>query len=81
MAIAIVGMLDEREEALRLIRDRIRQRGHETCLIDISVGIGSHDPTLKADVSFRELAELAKKSAGMTAEGGDPPPPRSWLRA
>jgi hypothetical protein len=31
MAIVIVGMLDEREEALRLIRDRIERRGHVPC--------------------------------------------------
>ena len=70
MAIAVVGMLDEREEALRLIRDRIRQRGHETCLIDISVGSGAIVPTLQADVTPGELAAWAEKSAGMTAAGG-----------
>lgn len=71
MAIVIVGMLDEREEALRVIRDRIRQRGHETFLIDISVGTGAIAPTLEADVSSRELAELAEKNAGMTVERGN----------
>jgi uncharacterized protein (UPF0261 family) len=60
MAIAIVGMLDEREEALRVIRDRIGQRGHETCLIDISVGTGGIVPTLVPDVGWRELAQLAE---------------------
>ncbi len=64
MAIVIVGMLDEREEALRLIRDRIRQRGHETFLIDISVGSGAIVPTLEADVTPVELADLAEGSAG-----------------
>ena len=44
MAIAIVGMLDEREEALRLIRERIEQRGHRAYLIDISVGGRSYRP-------------------------------------
>ena len=71
MAIAIVGMLDEREEALRIIRDRIGQRGHETCLIDISVGTGAIVPTLEADVSAWELAELAEKSAGLAVGRGD----------
>jgi uncharacterized protein (UPF0261 family) len=71
MAIAVVGMVDEREEALRLIRDRIRQRGHETCLIDISVGTGAIAPTLEPDVGPAELAGLAEASAGMTAERGD----------
>lgn len=72
MAIVIVGMLDEREEALRLIRDRIRQRGHETCLIDISVGSGAIVPTLAADVTARELAELAERGAGVSLARGDP---------
>jgi uncharacterized protein (UPF0261 family) len=61
MSIAIVGMLDEREEALRLIRERIQQRGHEALLIDISVGNGAIVPSIKADVSCLELAELAEK--------------------
>ncbi len=73
MAIAIVGMLDEREEALRIIRDRIRQRGHDTCLIDISVGTGAIVPTLEADVSCRELAELAEARAGLAVGRGDTP--------
>ena len=70
MAIAVVGMLDEREEALGLIRDRIRQRGHEACLIDISVGTGAIVPTLVPDVSHLELAAWAERCAGMTAQGG-----------
>jgi uncharacterized protein (UPF0261 family) len=69
MSIAIVGMLDEREPALKLIKDRIGQRGHRTCLIDISVGSGAIVPSLSADVSCGELIELAKKSAGMTMTG------------
>jgi len=59
MAIVIVGMLDERDEALGVIQDRIRQRGHSTCLIDIGVGTGAVVPTLTADVSQQELAQLA----------------------
>jgi uncharacterized protein (UPF0261 family) len=62
MSIAIVGMLDEREPALRLIKDRIEQRGHKTCLLDISVGTGAIVPNLKADVSCQELVALAEKS-------------------
>jgi uncharacterized protein (UPF0261 family) len=59
-------MLDEREEALRLIKERIEQRGHRTLLFDISVGNGAIIPSLKADVSCLELAELAEKQ---TADG------------
>ena len=73
MAIVIVGMLDEREEALRLIRDRIEQRGHVTCLIDISVGTGAIVPTLEPDVSCWELAELAEERAGLAVGRGDAP--------
>jgi uncharacterized protein (UPF0261 family) len=73
MAIAIVGMLDEREEALTVIRDRIGQRGHDTCLIDISVGSGAIVPTLQPDVSWQELAELAEAGAGLALERGDAP--------
>lgn len=63
MAIAVVGMLDEREEALRLIKKRIEQRGHRALLIDISIGTGAIVPSLKADVGFGELS----------VSGGGPP--------
>jgi len=63
MPIAIVGMLDEREEALSLIKDRIEQRGHKSLLIDISVGNGAIVPKIKADVGCVELVELAKQAA------------------
>jgi uncharacterized protein (UPF0261 family) len=72
MAILIVGMLDEREEALRLIRDRIRQRGHETCLIDISIGSGAIVPTLECEVTPEQLTGLAEGSAGLAPSRGDP---------
>jgi uncharacterized protein (UPF0261 family) len=71
MAIVIVGMLDEREPALRLIRDRIRQRGHETCLVDISVGSGAIVPCLDADVTPGELAALAEGGAAVSVTRGD----------
>jgi uncharacterized protein (UPF0261 family) len=58
MAIAVVGMLDEREEALRIIKDQIELRGHKALLIDISIGTGAIVPSLNADVSARELVRL-----------------------
>jgi uncharacterized protein (UPF0261 family) len=58
MSIAIVGMLDEREEALRVIRERIQSRGHKALLVDISIGTGAAVPSLKPDVSYGELAVL-----------------------
>lgn len=63
MSIVIVGMLDEREEALRIIKDQIERRGHETVLIDIAVGTGAVVPSLKADVSCREIVALAERAA------------------
>jgi uncharacterized protein (UPF0261 family) len=64
MSILIVGMLDEREEALGIIKDCIEKRGHNACLIDISIGTGAIIPTLRPDISCDELNELAIKKAG-----------------
>ena len=58
MSIAVVGMFDEREEALALIRERIEQRGHKALLIDICIGTGAIVPSLKADIGYGELSEL-----------------------
>ena len=57
MTIVVVGMLDEREEALRLLKEHIEQRGHETLLIDISIGTGAIAPSLNAEVTNDEVAE------------------------
>jgi len=56
MTIAIVGMLDEREAGLTLIKDQIEKRGHKALLIDISMGTGAIDAGLKADVTCDEVA-------------------------
>jgi uncharacterized protein (UPF0261 family) len=58
MPIAIIGMLDEREEALSLIRSRIEQRGHKSLLMDISIGTGAISPSLRPDVTCGELSRL-----------------------
>jgi uncharacterized protein (UPF0261 family) len=68
MSIAIIGMLDEREEALSLIKSRIEQRGHKALLMDISIGTGAIVPSLKADVSCGELAILGGGPAGGVAD-------------
>jgi len=60
MAVVIVGMLDEREEALKVIKEQIEGRGHRTLLTDITVGTGALVPSLKADVTSAELLALAK---------------------
>lgn len=57
MAIVIVGMLDEREEGLRIVKDCIEGRGHKTILIDISIGTGAVISSLKPDITCEELAQ------------------------
>ena len=57
MAIAVVGMIDEREEALGLIKERIEQRGQKALLMDITIGTGAIIPSLKPDISCGELSE------------------------
>lgn len=56
MAIVIVGMLDEREEGLRLIKDHIEKCGHTPLLIDISIGTGAIESSLKPDIDNNKLA-------------------------
>jgi uncharacterized protein (UPF0261 family) len=58
MAIVIVGMLDEREEALQIIKEQIEKRGHKSILIDISIGTGAIVSSLKPDISSEEIAHL-----------------------
>ena len=65
MAIAVIGMIDEREQALRLIKEGIERRGHDTVLIDISIGTGAVDSSLEPDISCEDLA----RAGGTTAEG------------
>ncbi|MFH1242464.1 MAG: Tm-1-like ATP-binding domain-containing protein [Pseudomonadota bacterium] len=57
MAIALVGMLDEREQGLRLIKEHIERRGHKAILIDISIGTGAIASSLKPEITSEELAE------------------------
>jgi uncharacterized protein (UPF0261 family) len=57
MAIVIVGMLDEREEGLQIVKECIEGRGHKTILIDISIGTGAIISSLKADITCEELAQ------------------------
>jgi uncharacterized protein (UPF0261 family) len=56
MAIAIIGMLDEREAGLTLIKSYIEKRGHNAILIDISMGTGAIDSGLKPDIPCEEVA-------------------------
>ncbi len=56
MAIAIIGMTDEREEGLRLLKGRIEKRGHKSLLVDISIGTGAIMASLNPDITCEELA-------------------------
>src|SRR3990172_344353 len=62
MAIVIVGMLDEREEVLRLIKEQIERRKHKTILMDVSIGTGAIVSSLKPDVTGSEIARLAGRT-------------------
>jgi uncharacterized protein (UPF0261 family) len=57
MSIVIVGMLDEREEALKIIKEQIEKRRYKTILIDVSIGTGALASSLKADVTCEEIAQ------------------------
>jgi uncharacterized protein (UPF0261 family) len=57
VAIVIIGMLDEREETLKIIKNQIERRGHKAVLIDVSIGTGAIASSLKADVTCEEIAQ------------------------
>jgi uncharacterized protein (UPF0261 family) len=56
MAIAVCGMLDEREDGLLLIKEQIEKRGHQTIVIDFSIGTGGIQPSITANITCAELA-------------------------
>ncbi len=56
MAIAVCGMLDEREDGLLLIKEKIEKRGHQAIVIDFSIGTGGIQPAFKADITCEDLA-------------------------
>ncbi len=68
MAIAIVGMLDEREAGLGIIKEHIEKRGHKSLLIDISIGTGAIRSKLKADVSCEDVAKAGGIATGTIKE-------------
>ncbi len=72
MSIVIVGMLDERQEALKIIKEQIEKRKHKSILIDVSIGTGAIVSSLKADVTCEEIAKLgggtAEQIKGMLAK-------------
>jgi uncharacterized protein (UPF0261 family) len=58
-AIGIIGMLDEREPVIKLLKEEIEKRGHNTVLIDVSIGTGGIVPSLTAQVTNDEVARVA----------------------
>jgi uncharacterized protein (UPF0261 family) len=62
MTIAVCGMLDEREEGLRIIKEQIEKKGYKTILIDFSIGTGGTKATLKADITCDEVARAGGMS-------------------
>ncbi|MCC7009648.1 MAG: Tm-1-like ATP-binding domain-containing protein [Acidobacteria bacterium] len=73
MAIAVCGMLDEREVGLQLIRTYLEQRGHEAVVVDFSIGTGGIAPTLRADITCDDVAiaggtTSAEIRAGLSSE-------------
>ena len=64
MGIAVVGMLDEREEGLSIIKEHIERRGHKPILMDITIGTGAITSTLRAEISCEDLA----KAGGTTID-------------
>lgn len=57
MPILIIGMVDEREEALTLLKEKIERRGHKVTLADVSIGTGSIVPALKPEITPEEIAQ------------------------
>jgi uncharacterized protein (UPF0261 family) len=57
VGIAVVGMLDEREEGLRTVKEHIEKRGHKPILIDITIGTGAITSALQAEISCEDLAQ------------------------
>jgi uncharacterized protein (UPF0261 family) len=73
MAIAVCGMLDEREDGLLLIKEKIEKRGHEAVIIDFSIGTGGITPSYKAEITCEALAaaggaDIASLKASLRTE-------------
>lgn len=56
MQILIIGMLDEREEALSVLKEKIEGRGHKAVIADVSIGTGALAPALRANITPAEIA-------------------------
>ncbi len=63
MPIMIVGMLDERDDAIRVIKEQIENRGHRTIVVDISIGTGVAKPSVQADLHSPDLIAAGGEAA------------------
>jgi uncharacterized protein (UPF0261 family) len=73
VAIAVCGMLDERDIGLRLIQKHIETRGHKAVVVDFSIGTGAVQPSRDADITCDDLALAGgttrdKIRAGLSSE-------------
>jgi len=57
--VLILGTVDTKGEQLRFLKEKIASRGHETVLMDLSMG--GH-PSFQADITPREIASLVGKN-------------------
>jgi uncharacterized protein (UPF0261 family) len=64
VAIAVCGMMDERDIGLKLIKEHIEKRGHQAIVIDFSIGTGAIEPSFAADITCDDLS----LAGGMTRE-------------
>ena len=64
MAIAVCGMMDERDVGLKLIKDHIQKRGHQAIVIDFSIGTGAIEPSFNADITCDDVS----LAGGMTRD-------------
>ena len=64
MAIAVCGMMDERDVGLKLIKECIEKRGHQAVVIDFSIGTGGIEPSFSADITCDDVA----LAGGMTRD-------------
>ncbi|MBI4788108.1 MAG: Tm-1-like ATP-binding domain-containing protein [Chloroflexi bacterium] len=75
MQILVIGMLDEREEGLALLKEKIQARRHEAVIADVSIGTGALAPALAADITPAEIAAAGGSSIetvrGMLAKERD----------
>jgi uncharacterized protein (UPF0261 family) len=50
-------MVDEREEALTLLKEKIETRGQRALIADVSIGTGAIVPALRPDITPEEIAQ------------------------